>query len=161
MSKLKVVLAAALAALGAFAPASANASDDYAIKIVTGSEINMVARDSRVPLIIRNDYQSVARVLVHVVPSNERLLVPEVTAVSIPAFTTYTAKVPVRAVSSGDVDLSVWLTSASGVKLTDPVTVSMHINSDVEIFAVGGFVLFVVLLLGTGIVRTFRKRKAE
>lgn len=161
MTKLKVVLAVALAVLGAFAPASANANDDYAIKIVTGSEINMVARDSRVPLMIRNDYQSVARVLVHVVPSNERLLVPEVTAVSIPAFTTYTAKVPVRAVSSGDVNLSVWLTSASGVKLTDPVTVSMHINSDVEIFAVGGFVVFVVLLLGTGIVRTLRKRKVE
>lgn len=158
---LRKILAAAVLALTALAlPVSASGLENYAIKVVAGSEINMVAKDSRLPLKIQNDYQSAARVLVHVVPSNERLVVPEATLVEVPAFSTLTAKVPVKAVSSGDVEVSVWLTSTAGFTLTEPVTIKMHINSEIESIIIYLFIGLVVLLLIAGVARTLKKRKA-
>ena len=160
MSFLKALSAATLALAGIFSPVAAQSADIYAIKVVAGSEINMVAKDSRLPLKIQNDYQTAADILVHVVPSNERLVVPESTLVSVPGFSTYTAKVPVKAISSGDVEISVWLTNTAGVKLTEPVLIQMHINSEIETIIIYGFVGFVVVLLIAGVARTLRKRKA-
>jgi histidinol phosphatase-like PHP family hydrolase len=159
MSLLKAVSAATLALAAIFAPVAAHSADSYAIKVLAGSEINMVAKDSRLPLKIQNDYQTAADVLVHVVPSNERLVVPESTLVSVPGFSTYTAKVPVKAISSGDVEISVWLTNTAGVKLTEPVLIEMHINSEIESIIIYGFIGFVVVLLIAGVSRTLRKRK--
>ena len=157
---MKRLLAALIAAIAIFASVPANAADNYDIKIVNASDINMVAKDSRVPIIIRNDYDSQARVLIHVSANNSRVTLPEATAAVIPGFSTYTAKVPVSAISSGDVELSVWLTSTTGVRLTKDVTIKMHINSNLEIFIVGGFIVLVVLLGFAGVVRTLRKKKA-
>lgn len=159
MSLLSKIGSAALALALVLAPAAAHSADSYAIKVVAGSEINMVARDSRLPLKIQNDYQTAADVLVHVVPTNERLVVPESTLVSVPGFSTYTAKVPVKAVSSGDVEISVWLTNTAGVKLTEPILIQMHINSEIESIIIYGFIGFVVVLLIAGVARTLRKRK--
>ena len=159
MRIFKTLGAAALTLAALFAPVAAQSADTYAIKVIAGSEINMVAKDSRLPLKIQNDYQTPADILVHVVPSNERLVVPESTLVSVPGFSTYTAKVPVKAISSGDVEISVWLTNTAGVKLTEPVLIQMHINSEVESFIIYGFIGLVVLLLIAGVARTLRKRK--
>lgn len=159
MSLIKTAGAVALALAAVFAPVAAQSADTYAIKVVAGSEINMVAKDSRLPLKIQNDYQTEADILVHVVPSNERLVVPESTLVSVPGFSTYTAKVPVKAISSGDVEISVWLSNTAGVKLTEPVLIEMHINSEIESYIIYGFIGFVAVLLIAGVARTARKRK--
>lgn len=154
--KLFAALALALATL--FATTPAGATDNYDIKVINASDINMVARDSRIPIIIRNDYDSAARVLIHVVANNSKVTIPAATAASVPGFSTYTAKVPVTAISSGDVELEVWLTSTTGVRLTENVTLQMHINSDLELYLLGGFFTLIGLLGVAGVVRTKRKR---
>ena len=158
---MKKLLAAILIALGAVAASPAQAADTYDIKIVNASDINMVAKDSRLPIIIRNDYDSQARVLIHVTANNAKVTMPEATAAVVPGFSTYTAKVPVTAISSGDVELEVWLTSTTGVRLTKNVKLNMHINSDLEVVLVGGFIALVVLLGAAGVVRTLRKKKVS
>ena len=154
--KLFAALALALATL--FATTPAGATDNYDIKVINASDINMVARDSRIPIIIRNDYDSAARVLIHVVANNSKVTIPAATAASVPGFSTYTAKVPVTAISSGDVELEDWLTSTTGVRLTENVTLQMHINSDLELYLLGGFFTLIGLLGVAGVVRTKRKR---
>ena len=149
-------IALALASLVAAKPAGA--ADTYDIKVINASDINMVARDSRIPIIIRNDYDSAARVLINVVANNSKVTIPAATAASVPGFSTYTAKVPVTAISSGDVELEVWLTSTTGVRLTETVTLKMHINSDLELYLLGGFFTLIGLLGVAGVVRTKRKR---
>ena len=154
--KLFAALALALATILATTPAGA--TDNYDIKVINASDINMVARDSRIPIIIRNDYDSAARVLIHVVANNSKVTIPAATAASVPGFSTYTAKVPVTAISSGDVELEDWLTSTTGVRLTENVTLQMHINSDLELYLLGGFFTLIGLLGVAGVVRTKRKR---
>lgn len=155
---MKRILAFALAALAILGAVPATADDTYEIKIVNASDINMVAKESRLPVIIRNDYDSPARVLIYVSANNSKVTLPEATAVEVPGFSTYTAKVPVTAISSGDVELQVWLTSTTGVRLTPNVKLNMHINSEFEVVLVGGFIVFVILLGGAGVFRTLRKR---
>lgn len=156
---MKRLIAALLATAGLLVANPATAADTYDIKIVNASDINMVAKDSRLPIIIRNDYDSQARVLIHVSANNGKVTFPEATSAVIPGFSTYTAKVPVTAISSGDVELEVWLTSTTGVRLTKNVKLNMHINADLEIVLIGGFFVAIAVLGGTGVIRTLRKKK--
>ena len=156
---MKRLIAALLATAGILAANPATAADTYDIKIVNASDINMVAKDSRLPIIIRNDYDSQAHVLIHVSANNGKVTFPEATAAVIPGFSTYTAKVPVTAISSGDVELEVWLSSTTGVRLTKNVKLNMHINADLEIVLLGGFFVAVAVLGGAGVIRTLRKKK--
>jgi hypothetical protein len=155
---MKKLIAALIVAFALAAGSPALAADTYDIKIVNASDINMVAKDSRLPIIIRNDYDSEARVLVHVIANNAKVTAPEATAAVVPGFSTYTAKVPVTAISSGDVELEVWLTSMNGTRLTQNVKLNMHINSSLEVLLIGGFSALVVLLSAVGVVRTLRKK---
>jgi hypothetical protein len=155
---MKKLIAALIVAFAFAAGSPALAADTYDIKIVNASDINMVAKDSRLPIIIRNDYDSEARVLVHVIANNAKVTAPEATAAVVPGFSTYTAKVPVTAISSGDVELEVWLTSMNGTRLTQNVKLNMHINSSLEVLLIGGFSALVVLLGAVGVVRTLRKK---
>ena len=156
---IKKVIAALLALGGVLAANPATAQDTYDIKVVNASEINMVAKDSRLPIIIRNDYDSQARVLVHVSANNGKVSFPEATYAVIPGFSTYTAKVPVTAISSGEVELQVWLTSTTGVRLTENVTLKMNINADLEFVLLGSFFITVAVLGAAGVIRTLRKKK--
>jgi hypothetical protein len=156
---IKKVIAALLVMIGVLAANPARAEDTYDIKVVNASDINMVAKDSRLPIIIRNDYDSQARVLIHVSANNGKVTFPEATAAVIPGFSTYTAKVPVTAISSGDVELQVWLTSTTGVRLTKNVKLNMHINADLEFVLLGGFFVAVAILGAAGVIRTLRKKK--
>ena len=156
---IKKVIAALLALGGVLAANPATAKDTYDIKVVNASEINMVAKDSRLPIIIRNDYDSQARVLVHVSANNGKVSFPEATYAVIPGFSTYTAKVPVTAISSGEVELQVWLTSTTGVRLTENVTLKMNINADLEFVLLGSFFITVAVLGAAGVIRTLRKKK--
>jgi len=156
---IKKIIAALLVMIGVLAANPARAEDTYDIKVVNASDINMVAKDSRLPIIIRNDYDSQAQVLIHVSANNGKVTFPEATAAVIPGFSTYTAKVPVTAISSGDVELQVWLTSTTGVRLTKNVKLNMHINADLEFVLLGGFFVAVAVLGAAGVIRTLRKKK--
>ncbi len=159
---LKKVLALLISLAMVFAGAPARAAEaptGEGVYIVPGSEINLVARTSNIPVQIKNTFGSDVTVHVHVQPTNLRVVVPAAVSVTVPADTSVTAKVPVEAVANGGVMLKVWLTTFSGHRLGDPTFLKMNVNADVEVAMLVGFGGGVLVLLGFGIVRTVRKRR--
>lgn len=130
-----------------------------AIRIVPGSTINLVARSSKLPISIRNDYPVEIRVQVHVAPTNLDALVPAAIEVTVPANTTYVAKVPVTAITDGNVTLKAWLTTFSGIQLGQEVEIMLTVNAEVEDSLLTGFGIIVAGLAIAGIIRTRSKRR--
>jgi len=158
MSFLKKVLALTLA-LTALSPTVAMADDNYDVQIIKGSNINLVSQASRVPILIRNNYNTEVRVLIHVSTSNLRVRLPHVTTVTIQPNSTLNAVVPVQAVANGDVQLYVWLTSFSGVRIGDDMTIQMHVIGNAEAIALGSMAGLVIILGVVGVIRTLRRRR--
>lgn len=152
------VLAAALA-ITFITGSAAIADDNYDVRIIKGSSINLVSQASRVPILIQNNYDTEVRVLVHVTTSNLRVRLPETTSVTIAPNSTVNTVVPVQAVANGDVELSVWLTSFSGVRLGPDEVITMHVIGNAEAIGLGAMGGLVVLLLVIGSVRMIRRRK--
>ena len=90
---------------------------EFEISIVPGSHINLVSSASRVPIQIRNDYDTDIRIFIWVRPSNLSVKMPKVFEYTAAANTTSNAAIPVEAIANGEVRLNVWLTSFSGVKI--------------------------------------------
>ena len=131
------------------------------IEIIPGSRINLLSRSSKLPIAIKNGYDTQVRVRVRVQPSNLKVLIPAVVEVVIPANTTVTAKVPVNAIADGPVTLHATLETFSGLRLTVPVDIQMSVILGVEDTVLYGFVGFIALLAAFGVYRTVRKRRAE
>ena len=129
--------------------------------IVPGSEINLVARTSNIPVQIKNVFDSDVLVHVHVQPTNPRVVVPASVEIKVPGNTSVTAKVPVVAVANGGVVLKVWLSTFSGNRLGKPTFLRMNVNADIELNMLIGFGGGIALLLGFGIARTVRKSKRK
>ena len=155
LSKLLVAAFALLLVGGA----AASANETYDVKIIKGSHINLVSRASRVPVLIQNNYDTEVRVLVHVSTSNLRARLPQTTSVTIAPNSTVNAVVPVQAVANGDVELTIWLTSFSGVKLGQPEVITMHVIGNAEAIGLGTMGGLVLLLLVVGSIRMARRRK--
>lgn len=129
------------------------------IYLLRGSNINLVARESKVPVAIRNTFASDVRVHVHVNPSNPRVIVPSSVEVVVPAGETVNAQVPVKAVAQGKVFLIVWLTTFSGIRLTKNSYVQMQVEPDIELTLLASFAGLVLALGVVGVIRTLRRRR--
>jgi hypothetical protein len=167
----KLTITAALAA-SIFSPNPASAAskvqtdlptDIPSVHIVPGSVINLVSSESKVPVRIQNDFDSEVRVQVHMLPSNPRVLVPNAVEVVVPASSGINAQVPVKAIGNGKVFLIVWLTTFSGLRLTDNAHLQMNVNAGIETAMLIVFGVLVVGLGSVGVLRTRRKlrRKAK
>ena len=162
MKFVKSLTALTLAlSLGVSSSASAASTENFDVQIVKGSNINLVSQDSRVPILVRNNYDTEVRVLIHVATSNLRVRLPKVTAVTIPANSTVNATVPVQAVANGNVTLNVWLTSFSGVRLGDNTRISMNVLGNFEAIAIGSLSAVVAALLVFGTLRMLRRRRIQ
>ena len=164
-SRLAAAALTLLAALGlglaAATPAAAFDRPPFQVRIVPGSTLHLVSGESLIPIQIQNRYDEPVRVQIHIEPSNLRVSIPSVVEIEVPAQTTSVAKVPVRAVADGDVELSAWITSFSGQRLGPAVTLQMSVSAEIEGVLIIGFGAIVVGLLAVGSVRMVRKRKAE
>lgn len=158
MKLFRKILAVAVA-LVVLAPVAATADDIYDIRILKGSTINLVSQVSRVPILIENNYDTEVRVLVNVSTSNLKVRLPKTTSVTIGANSTMNAVVPVQAVANGDVQLTVWLTSFSGVRLGESQVIDMHVIGEAEAIAIGSLSVLVFGLLVVGSIRMIRRRK--
>ena len=166
-----VTLTAALAA-SIFSPNAATAAtklptdlptDIPSVHIVPGSIINLVSTESKVPVRIQNDFDSEVRVQVHMLPSNPRVLVPYAVEVVVPASSGINAQVPVKAIGNGKVFLIVWLTTFSGLRITENAHLQMNVNAGIETAMLVVFGVAVLALGTVGVLRTRSKlrRKAR
>lgn len=141
------------------APALPATQPKPGVYLLRGSNINLVARESKVPVAIRNTFPSDVRVHVHVKPSNPRVIVPSSAEVVVPAGETINAQVPVKAVAQGKVFLIVWLTTFSGIRLTKNSYVQMQVEPDIEVTLLASFAGLVLALGVAGVIRTIRRRR--
>ncbi len=131
----------------------AQASDVY---IVPGSEVNLVARDGRIPITIQNDGSESATVIVHGESSSFRLEVLKEKEITIPAGSSQLAEIDVRAVANGPVELEIWL-EQNGVEVGKRELVQVNVNYDVELFLLVSFAFAMFGLILIGSYRTVRK----
>ena len=162
--RLKKILAVllALATILFAAPAQAlDTENGQGVFIVTGSEINLVARTSNIPVQIKNVFDSDVTVHVHVQPTNPRVVVPASVEIKVPGNTSVTAKVPVVAVANGGVVLKVWLSTFSGHSLGKATFLRMNVNADIELTMLLGFGGGILVLFGFGVARQVSKNRRK
>lgn len=150
---MKRLLTFVLAALAVLAGPAALASDVY---IVPGSEVNLVARDGRIPVTIKNDSSESATIIVHGKSSTFRLEVLKETEITIPGGSSQVAEVGVRAVANGPVELEIWL-EENGVEVGKREIIQVNVNYDIELFLLVSFAFAMFGLILIGSYRTVRK----
>ncbi len=159
------VLAALVLVFGALVmfaglPAAAEEADAEAgsqveapgLRVVPGSNINLLARETSIPITIENPTEVAALVLVQAKTESFRLEVLADTTVEVPALSSAVAQLPVRAIANGPVTLRVWLT-VDGEPVGEDYVVGVNVNYDVEVFLV---VTFGVALFGLFVIGIFR-----
>jgi hypothetical protein len=135
--------------------------DIPSIHIVPGSVINLVSSESKVPVRIQNDFDAEIRVQVHMLPSNTRVTVPNAVEVVVPANSGLNAQVPVKAIGNGKVFLIVWLTSFSGLRLTENSHLQMNVNAEIELAMLITFGVGIAALAVIGVLRTRSKLRRK
>jgi hypothetical protein len=159
-----IIAVAASTALAAF-PTLASTfteTDAGAVSIVKGSSINLVSRESSLPVAVTNTLPGEVRVIVNLKSSSAKLVVEDSTMqLVIPAGTTVNAQFPIRAIGSGNVVLVSWLTALSGRELGVRVPINLTVNPDIETAAIVLFLSFVAVLIVIGVIRTLRRRKTS
>jgi hypothetical protein len=162
---LILIIAVAASTVLAAAPAlpsTLTETDAGAVSIVKGSGINLVSRESSLPVAVTNTLAGEVQVIVNLKSSSAKLVVEDSTMqLSIPAGTTVNAQFPIRAIGSGNVVLVSWLTALSGRELGDRVPINLTVNPDIETAAIVLFLSFVAVLMSIGVVRTLRRRKTS
>jgi hypothetical protein len=162
---LVIIIAVAASTVLAAAPAlpaTLTETDAGAVSIVKGSGINLVSRESSLPVAVTNTLAGEVQVIVNLKSSSAKLVVEDSTMqLSIPAGTTVNAQFPIRAIGSGNVVLVSWLTALSGRELGDRVLINLTVNPDIETAAIVLFLSFVAVLMSIGVIRTLRRRKTS
>jgi len=125
-----------------------------AVAVVPGSQIFAVNRNVDLPVTLRNDLPQSAVVWVSVSTRSLRLQPGEAQRVVIPAGSTQTAQLPVKAVASGDLSLDVVLTDEAGQQVGSTEELQVRVRADWESRGIAIAVVVVVLVFVGGVVRT-------
>lgn len=149
---MKRLLALLLALL--LIPAPALAQD---VEIIPGSNINLVARDSRIPVTVKNNTDEAVTVVVRGQSTSLRLEVLGAAEVLIPAQSSAIAELPVRAIANGPVQVAVWVEQLSGERLGEDVLVDINVAYDVELFLLVFLGVAMFSLIIVGVIRTVIK----
>ncbi len=131
-------------------PASANP------EVVPGSQINLVARDARIPITVNNPDLQPIEVTLKAESTSFRLEVLEDVVVLLPAQSSEVVELPVRAIANGPVQLRVWL-EVNGEKVSADQLITINVNYDVELFLLVTFGVVIFALVLVGVARTTSK----
>lgn len=125
------------------------------------STINVISATADLPLRIVSDLDQAATVRVHLVPSSTRLQIDHDVTVTVPAQGQTTVMVPIKAVGSGDVDLSIELLAADGTAVGTPMTMRTRVRASWETVGTRVAAGLLVALLAGGITRTVRRGRRQ
>ena len=124
---------------------------------VPSSTINLISSEAQLPVRITSSLDQDVTVQVYLVSDNKRLQVPRTTTVTVPAHQQAKVTVPIQAVGSGDVGLTVQVLAADGTTVGTPTTVHMRVRADWESRGTGIIVGLLVSIVVIGTVRTVRR----
>ncbi|MCS5728910.1 DUF6049 family protein [Herbiconiux moechotypicola] len=134
-----------------------------AVQVVDGSSINMVANQANLPVTVSNDLRYPVTVVLHVTPSNGRLVVEQSdVTVTIEAESRRGAQIPLEAgVANGPVLLNMQVLSPTGVLISVPSPVLVNVSADWETWGTVIAAVLVVGVFGFGIVRNILRRRRQ
>ena len=124
---------------------------------VPSSTINLISSEAQLPVRITSSLAQDVTVQVYLTSDNKRLQVPRTTTVRVPAHQQAKVTVPIQAVGSGDVGLTVQVLAADGTTVGTPTTVNMRVRADWESRGTGVIVGVLVSIVVIGTVRTVRR----
>jgi len=128
--------------------------------IVPGSNINVVARDARIPVTVTNPTDQDIEVTVMAASNSFRLEIIENATLVVPARSSAVAELPIRAIANGPLEISVWL-SVEGNQIGDTVVVEVIVNYDIELFLLVSFGVAMFALIVIGVIRTTSKLRRQ
>ena len=128
--------------------------------IVPGSNINVVARDARIPVTVTNPTDQDIEVTVMAASNSFRLEIIENATLIIPARSSAVAELPIKAIANGPLEISVWL-SVEGNQIGDTVIVEVIVNYDIELFLLVSFGVAMFALIVIGVIRTTSKLRKQ
>ena len=124
---------------------------------VPSRTINLIASEANLPVRITSSLNQDATVVVRLLSGSARLQTIKDVTLTVPADGQTTATVPVRAVGSGDVNLTIMLLADDGTAVGAPQTIHMRVHADWESRGTRVMGAGLVILLVGGIVRTVRR----
>lgn len=132
-----------------------------AITVVPSSDINLISTGAEIPLTVKNDLNQAVSLKVRLNPNDPRLQAKDTVPLEIEPNSSQSVRIPVTAVGSGNVDVSVEILDSSGVYITSPGTFSVRVRADWENVGTGVVLSLLALLLVGGIWRTIRRGRSE
>jgi len=129
------------------------------VAIVDSSSLTLLGDRSSLPISIRNSSTYPVTVRLSVQPSNSALrVVRNDIEVKIQPESSTRTTVPVQSVANGKVNLTLSLTSPTGIKISDPATVELNVQAQWETVITAAAAVALVAIFGFGIFRSIRKR---
>jgi hypothetical protein len=160
MSKfLKALVAVTLVCIGLATPVQA-ALPPAQVFVVTGSNINIVSRESKVPVSIQNNYDRQVKIRVHASAADPAVTVADFVSLTIPANSRKDALIPISFLSGGEYELDVWVTTFTDIRVGQNVAMKLTVNPDIEVIIIVAFGSLIVLLMVLGVIRMSRRAKA-
>jgi hypothetical protein len=130
------------------------------ISVVPRQDINFITDVGNIPVRVRNTLDVDATVTVVLRPDHPRLTVGKRSTTTVPAGQELDVQVPVRAIGSGDVEVTAQLLTPTGAKITDDSSFQVRVRAGWE--EVGTWIAagLVALLFLAGIWRTVRRGRS-
>ncbi len=159
MSKtVKALVAVTLVCFGVVTPVQA-ALPPAQVFVVTGSNINIVSRESKVPVSIQNNYDRQVRIRVHASAPDPAVTVEKYVSLTIPANSRKDALIPISILSGGEYELDVWVTTFTDIRIGETFAMKLTVNPDIEIMIIVLFGALIAVLIVLGAVRMSRRSK--
>jgi hypothetical protein len=127
------------------------------VQVVQGSAVTVISSQVNLPVTLRNDLKEAATVVVSLRSKSLRVRPGSPKTVEVPAGSQQQLVLPVRALASGDTQLSVVLRTREGQPVGAPATLSVRVRADWEGRGVLVVAVLVGLVLVAGLVRTARR----
>ncbi|WP_220033633.1 DUF6049 family protein [Curtobacterium sp. MCSS17_011] len=129
------------------------------VGIVDSSSLTLLGDRSSLPVSIRNSSDYPVTVHLSVQPSNSALrVVRNDIVVEIQPDSSTRATVPVQSVANGRVELTMSLSSPTGVAVAQPATVELNVQAQWETVITAVAAIALIGIFGFGIFRSIRKR---
>jgi hypothetical protein len=125
--------------------------------VVTGSNINIVSRESKVPVSVQNNYDRQVKIRVHASSPDPAVTVQKFVSLTIPANSRKDALIPVSILSGGEYKLNVWVTTFNDIRVGENVSLNLTVNPDIEVFIIIVFGSLIAVLLVLGVIRMKRR----
>ncbi|MFI8525178.1 DUF6049 family protein [Promicromonospora sukumoe] len=139
---------------------STNELTQQSVTVVPRQDINFITDSGNIPVRVRNTLGVDATVTVVLRPDHPRLTVDARTTEVIPARREVDVQVPVRAIGSGDVEVTAQVLTPSGAKISDDSSFQVRVRAGWEELGTWIAAGVVALLFLAGIWRTARRGRS-